>query len=334
VDLNDPQHFAKDGLRRLLVTAEDRAGTVTAPERLDIFVDTQGPQITAVEINSQGNSFNLFNPDPMDGPTPAVNSLVLSVEDLAARSNVDAGFLYAAFDAGLIANAGHYSLIGDNSGAISITSITFTPAAAANGQSAKGTIRLTFAAPLPDDRFTLTVSDAIQDPAGNALDGESNATEPQGAPTFASGDGVPGTSFVARFTVDSRPEIGTATAGAVQVDANSNGEFDSHNSDAANRDFIYQIGTSTDEYFTGNFNTATMSMNASGFDKIGVYGQTPATQPGQTNPEFRFLLDFDHDGAADFVSVPTAEFQVSGKPVAGNFSPAHSGDEVGLFAFR
>ncbi|MDA1055059.1 MAG: dockerin type I domain-containing protein [Planctomycetota bacterium] len=333
VDLNDPQHFTQDGVRRLLVTAEDPAGTVTAPKSLNIFVDTQGPRITAVDINTQGNSFSLFNPDPMDGPTPAVNSLVLSVEDLAARSNVDANFLYAAFDSGLLANAGHYSLIGDNSGAIAITSIVFTPVAAANGQPASGTITLTFAAPLPDDRFTLTISDALQDPAGNALDGESNATEPQGAPQFASGDGVPGTSFTARFTVDSRPEIGTATAGAVQIDANSNGVFDPENSEAVNRDFIYHIGTPTDEYFTGNFNTATMTMNASGFDKIGVYGQTPATQPGQINPQFRFLLDFDHDGAADFVSVPTAEFQVPGKPVAGDFSAAHSGDEIGLLSF-
>lgn len=334
IDLNDPQHFTTDGLRRLLVTAEDPAGTVTAAEQLTIFVDTQGPQITAVDINSQGNAFNLFNPDPMDGPTPAVNSLVLSVEDLAARSNVDANFLYAAFDAGLIANAGHYSLVGDDSGAIAISSITFTPVAAADGQSAKGTITLTFAAPLPDDRFTLTISDALQDPAGNALDGESNAAEPQGAPVFASGDGIPGTSFVARFTVDSRPEIGTATAGAVQVDANSNGVFDSDNDDATNRDFLYQIGTSTDEYFTGNFNIATMTMDASGFDKIGVYGQAPSIQSGQTNLQYRFLLDFDHDGAADLVSVPTAQFQVPGKPVAGDFNATHSGDEIGLFAFR
>ncbi|MBC8353053.1 MAG: hypothetical protein H8E66_13740, partial [Planctomycetes bacterium] len=334
VDLNDPEYFSLDGVRRLLVTAEDPAGTVTAPEGLIIFVDTQGPRITGVDINTQGNSFSLFDPDPMDGPTPAVNSLVLSVEDLAARSNVDANFLYDAFDNGLIANAGHYSLIGDNSGAIPIASISFTPVAAADGQSATGTIRLTFAQPLPDDRFTLTVSDAVQDSAGNALDGESNATEPQGDPQFASGDGVPGTSFSARFTVDSRPEIGTATGGAVQVDANSNGMFDSDNSDAANRDFIYQIGTDTDQYFTGNFNTATMTMAASGFDKVGVYGQTEATQPGQTNPQYRFLLDFDHDGAADLVSVPTAEFQVPGQPVAGDFNVGHSGDEIGLLAIR
>lgn len=75
-------------------------------------------------------------------------------------------------------------------------------------------------------------------------------------------------------------------------------------------------------------------MDASGFDKIGVYGQAPSIQSGQTNLQYRFLLDFDHDGAADLVSVPTAQFQVPGKPVAGDFNATHSGDEIGLFAFR
>ena len=332
VDLNDPNFFATaDGVRRLLVTAEDQAGTVSAPDNLIIFVDTHGPQVTAFDFNSQGSSFNEFDPDPMDGPTPAVNSLVLSIEDLAARSNVDATFLYDAFDSGLAHTTGHYSLVGDHSGEIAIVSIAFAPDAAADGSTATGTITLTFAEPLPDDRFTLTISDAIQDPAGNALDGESNATEPQGAPTFSSGDGVPGTSFTARFTVDSRPEIATATAGGVQIDVNSNGVFDPDNSDATNRDFIYQIGTDVDEYFAGNFNTAVMVMDATGFDKIGVYGQAAGT--GTLNPQFRFLLDFDHDGAPDFTSVPASEFQVPGKPVAGDFSATHSGDEIGLLAF-
>ena len=51
------------------------------------------------------------------------------------------------------------------------------------------------------------------DPAGNQLDGESNAAEPNGAPMFPSGNGVPGGNFVGRFTVDSRPEIGVWSNG-------------------------------------------------------------------------------------------------------------------------
>src|SRR5205085_334338 len=98
-------------------------------------------------------------------------------------------------------------------------------------------------APLPDDRFTLTVNDDIIDKAGNHLDGESNASEPleflspsrwlpalsmmssftdiidkagnhlDGEsnaseplefPTFPTGDTLPGGAFVGRFTIDSR----------------------------------------------------------------------------------------------------------------------------------
>ena len=40
------------------------------------------------------------------------------------------------------------------------------------------------------------------------------------------GDGQPGGSFTARFTVDSVPEIGTYYFGAAYVDINGNGTFD------------------------------------------------------------------------------------------------------------
>jgi hypothetical protein len=59
VDMNDPAasnlvgglvSLPLDGLRRILVTAEDVAGNVSAPQSLDIFIDTQGPQITAVRV--------------------------------------------------------------------------------------------------------------------------------------------------------------------------------------------------------------------------------------------------------------------------------------------
>ena len=48
---------------------------------------------------------------------------------------------------------------------------------------------LHFASPLPDDRYTLTVSDRITDNAGNPLDGEFNGL-------FPSGNGVPTGTFV------------------------------------------------------------------------------------------------------------------------------------------
>ena len=74
-------------------------------------------------------------------------------------------------------------------------------------KAATATVTLNFASPLPDDRYTLTIKDNLVDPANNKLDGESHQIEPQG-PLFPTGDGVPGGNFVARFTVDSHPEIG------------------------------------------------------------------------------------------------------------------------------
>ncbi len=67
--------------------------------------------------------------------------------------------------------------------------------------------------PLPDDRFTLTISDSLRDPAQNRLDGESNASEPNNGPFFPSGDGHSGGDFVARFTVDTRPGTGRLCRG-------------------------------------------------------------------------------------------------------------------------
>src|SRR5690606_14683741 len=104
------------------------------------------------------------------------------------------------------------------------------------GGLGRTTIRLHFFKALPDDRYTLTVSDRIADNAGNALDGESHAREPLETVLFPSGDGVPGGNFVARFTIDSRPEVATYAAGSVWADTNGNGVFDPTNADRTNRD--------------------------------------------------------------------------------------------------
>ena len=135
------------------------------------------------------------------------------------------------------------------------------------GSAATGTLVLTFANPLPDDRYTLTIKDNVVDPAGNKLDGESNAIEPNGAPNFPSGDGQPGGNFVARFTVDSRPEIGTWSAGSVYVDTNGNFVFDPTNADATNRDMIYSYAYTSDDVFAGNFSPIGAA-TADGFDKL------------------------------------------------------------------
>ncbi len=97
--------------------------------------------------------------------------------------------------------------------------------------------------PLPDDLYTLTINDtAIVDVAGNKLDGESNAMQPNGSPMFPSGDGQPGGNFVARFTVDTRPDIGTYAAGGANIDINGNLTWDPTNPAANNRDLTFTLG--------------------------------------------------------------------------------------------
>lgn len=343
VDMNDPEAFPTplelDGVRRILVTAEDVAGNVSQPDALDIFIDTRGARVTDVEINGRGDPYDLFDPKPAtDGPTPPVNALVISVWDAPLRSDVAGNsFLYDVLLADVASNPGHYQLVGDHSGQIAIQGVTFTADAAADGLAASGIVTLTFTdpgadqtlgtaddvlRPLPDDRYTLYISEAIVDPAGNALDGESNGAEPLETPLFSSGDGQPGGDFEVRFTVDSRPEFGTVCCGGVYVDINGDFVFDPEGrlQDAVNRDLVFRFGETTDGLFAGDFAAAGAAF-ASGFDKLGGYGYVAG--------KYRFLLDLDHDGVADFNSVSAV--QVNAIPVAGDFAPLHPGDEIGLF---
>jgi len=344
-DLNNPyppDSFPFDGLREIVVTAEDLAGNVNladdgvadADQVLEIFIDTQGPRVTDVFITAEPG-YDLFDPKggeiPVDdGPTPLVYELSIAVRDLPSRSNVDGNFLYPALEPHVAEDPGHYLLVGDANGVIPIAGVTFVPDPAMNGQPATGHVILSFFDPLPDDRFTLTLSDTLVDPVGNALDGESHAIEPHENPQFPSGDGQPGGDFVARFTVDSRPEIGVWSAGSVYVDTNGNSIFDPQNLDYTNRDITYTMGYASDDIFAGNF--AMPGDDADGFDKLAAYGQNEAGF-------YRWLVDVDNDGVADINSPePTG---IVGTPVAGNFDVGDpndpddpgilNGDEVGLF---
>lgn len=345
VGMNDPAVLAAlglaatdlDGVRPILIQAEDVAGNISpdsAATRLTIFVDTQGPQVSDVRIT--GNpTFDLFTLKPgnvVQGPTPRVDSITVSVEDLPVRT---AAFLYAALSNVDNANAA-ISVIGDHSGIVPITSIVFNDTAVADA-TATGTITLTFAEPLPDDRFTLTIEDGLIDPVGNQLDGETDASRPIGAFNPNSGDNIPGGDFVARFTVDSRPEVGSISQGLIYVDINGNQVFDpeGQDNDAVNRDFVYQFGRISDGLFAGNFGPAGTA--GSGFDKLAAYG---ALNSSSSNPQYSFLIDTNDDGVGDVTNI--SPFQVNGVPVAGNFfnSPAdvaavaaggRPSDEVGLF---
>ncbi len=100
----------------------------------------------------------------------------------------------------------------------------------------------------------LTVSDALIDPACNHLGWRVECRRAAGEThLFPTGDGVPGGDFVARFTIDSRPELGVWAAGNIWVDTNGNFVFDPQNFDYTNRDIVYMMGYTSDDVFAGNF---------------------------------------------------------------------------------
>ena len=300
-----------DGEHSAVFTFEDVAGNRFVTQPLLFQVDTRGPRVTDVRINDLSNPYDLFDPKPStDGPTPPVNSLVVTLSDLPDRT---ANFLYEPVFAATATAVGHYQVVGDSNGAIPIESVTFTPLSVAAGDPATGYVTINFVEPLPDDRFTLTIADSLVDRAGNALDGESNASQPLETPTFPSGDGQPGGDFVARFTVDSRAEIGVWSAGSVYLDTNGNFSFDWNNADAANRDLLFTLGYTTDHIFSGDF-------DGSGFDQIAAYRRSSAG--------FEWLINDD-------LFAPQTSRATNGAigiPVAGDFNgnPA-DGDEVGVF---
>ncbi len=157
IDLNDlttinstGATFGRDGVRPLLVTAQDAAGnpvpvggTIAAGliDALTIFVDTQGPQVTGLSVNALPTApfggYDLFDPKPsVNGFTPLVNSVTINFADLPAR--VDAAgtandFIYPALDPTIAAVIGNYSVVGDHVGPVSITSAVVTQAVKVSG---------------------------------------------------------------------------------------------------------------------------------------------------------------------------------------------------------
>lgn len=336
-DLNNPIYFSTDGRRQMGATAEDVAGNVSDAEFLDIFIDTRGPQVDDVSVTNY-NDYPLFDPKPSeDGPTPLVYGLDIDFVDAPVRVLLSDGevgevgvsndlpvgsFVYPAVNELLATTPGNYRLVGDHTGHVLITQIGFEDHTVP-GDLGYTRVTLYFAEPLPDDRYTLTVFDTISDDVGNALDGESQAASPfdePGPDIFPSGDLVPGSDFVARFTVDTRPEIGTYAYEAAHVDTNGNFVFDpeGEDNDQTNRDLVYHFGFTTDVRFAGNFANG---RSADGFDKLAAYGFVGG--------QWRWLVDTDNDGVPNIDQVNPLAIQ--GFPVAGDFNSLHPGDEVGLF---
>jgi len=328
VGLNDPGFFPiVDRFRQLGAVAEDVAGNVTPSDMpmpqganfVDVFLDTRGPQVAGVEVPGFP-AFDLFALKPdnaAQGPTPVIESLKINFIDQPARGM--GAFAYGAVNEVLATNPGNYQLVGDITGPVAIESVDLVAMPNEPDEPGMSMVILNFAEPLLDDRFTLVVSDTISDDVGNKLDGESQAAAPfDPAVVFPTGDGVPGGDFTARFTVDTRAEIGVYAFESVAIDINGNFIFDPEpNGDDTNRDLVFQFGFSTDARFAGNFPD---QGNANGFDKLAAYGFDGNV--------WRFLIDINDDGVPD---LNNASLPIQGFPVAGNFDAATDGDEVGLF---
>ena len=363
-ELNDPNFFLLDGTRQIGATAEDVAGNLSDPGFLDIFLDTRGPRVADVFVTDAPDYELFDPKPSSDGPTPLINEITVKFIDLPTRTDdfsyaalnevlattignyeligdhvgpiliqevlfedlpmTDNGEVPVAATVG-----GSGTVIIDG-GAGQIVTLGLATGLNDIGLQPRMTlVTLVFAEPLPDDRFTLRVRDSISDDVGNALDGESQAASPfdestQQATIFPSGDGGPGSDFVARFTVDTRAEIGTYAFESVFIDTNGNFVFDpeGQDNDQTNRDLAYQFGFTTDARFAGNFaGQVDNGPFADGFDKLALYGFS--------NGNWRWEIDTDNDGVADIIQ--TNPLALQGFPFAGNFTDAHPGDEVGLF---
>ncbi len=286
-----------DGDHMVAFQFEDAAGNI-ATDTTAITVDTQAPSLGDLTVELPSGR-TLLGAKPTSAPDPLINRLIISFSDDGNDSNpIDSSM----FESQVLHQEGLFQVIGDATGLATISGIELLAEGdVPNNQSPR--IAVHFEAALADDRYTLLVSPAWQDWAGNhAMAGPSG-------------------SLVARFTVDSRPEIGTWSAGSTYIDTNGNWTFDPDNTDEGNRDIVYRMGFTSDDVFAGNF-ALFPDDRADGFDKLAVYGRA--------EDRFRWLVDTDNDSVPNIDRVDP--FQANGLPVAGRFDPSDgNGDEVGLF---
>jgi hypothetical protein len=248
-------------------------------------------------------------------------------------------------------NKANYQLTGDFTGNAAIAKVEVVLGSVIVGQPATADIRLVFAKPLADDRYTLTVLEAVKDSGLKKLDGESDADEPLD-PTFPTGDGTEGGNFVARFTLDSRPEIGSWINKNINIDTNGNKMWDPDapmGGDATNLDLSFSLPVQNangsvapggflplDQLFAGQFVRSPEAFPPSRFfDQLGAYGNS--TELGG----YRWIVDTNGDGVVTLGTdvltkqppLPASRnFSItSAYPIAGDFSQFNPGDEIGLY---
>ncbi|MGA2253433.1 MAG: hypothetical protein ABSG53_02130, partial [Thermoguttaceae bacterium] len=296
--------LATDGLRTLFATAVDSAdGTISAPATTQLFLDTNGPQITAVTYHSTGQS--VFS---TSSPPSNATQIDIQFTDAAIRPADPTNFYgtYApaqdtaknsAVNQVLADETSNYQLVGAHGGVIQISSASFTDTTGARPAPGVSLVTLTFAKPLASDQYTLTVSNSITSDAGTPLQSTGNST--------------PNGSLSGAFNVQGGVSL------AVQLTADL--QFGNVSSLATSTTTVKPFYKASDTVFTGNFPAA--NGVADGFSKVAAYGMSGG--------QYRFLFQSDTTGAVTSVVSPV---QVPGLPVAGHFySSAANGDQIAIF---
>ncbi len=166
---------ATDGERTLFI--QDSADVAGGGYwKFNIFLDTAGPQVTGVTLVPSGVPVS-----GQTGPTPATSGLDVTFSDAAVRtadfpSAPTASNLNAPENSAVYSNLGNdpnfYTLTGAKGGIIPIATATLSDTTTGSIGPASSSVALTFAntTTLPDDTYTLTISDGLEDPAGNGLE--------------------------------------------------------------------------------------------------------------------------------------------------------------------
>ena len=206
----------------MVLTAEDVAGNVSVASFLNVFIDTQGPQITKVAITGDP-AFNLFGIKPdnaAQGPTPPVNSLTISVRDSPGRDttffpNYFAGRRWwqprRATTCWWATPAGSFPSSRSSSSTIR-WSTTNRPPPPFNSCLPSHCRMIVSRSPLG------RLGRSGRQQAGRKVK-RSSRTASRCSPAGQRA----GRRFIARFTVDSRPEIGVTAATRIYLDTTGTG---------------------------------------------------------------------------------------------------------------
>ena len=316
-----------DGERDLTALVTDNNGNAVGdPATLPIFVDSAGPRVASVVLS---NGQDAFATTPSGPNTPQGSTLDIVFTDAALRSASGIFSNLPALNNVHALVSSNYQLSGQASGVDPIQSVNFTDETQPGGPGTTD-ITLTFANPLVDDVYTLTIDASnagdvaggivpggIANDAGDRLDGTVTAAS-GGSDTInlPSGSGTPGSfgNFVASFAVQGGTELAVAMTQGVQF-------YDLQGAAAAGTTMVAPLGNPSDVLFTGDFADPSTGL-ADGFSKLAAYGKG-------SNGQFRFLFQSDDGGPTTSVVSP---LQITALPVAGDFDGNSSaGDQVGLF---